>query len=151
MPRVRIVPTMTPPLLYHLNMQSSKQPLLGTPGAAGYDMFSCHPVVISPGTRELIDTGVSVAIPDGFYGQLAPRSSLALKGVDVKAGVIDSDYRGSIKVLLHNYSSDDYTVQPGDKIAQLLILPVAHPELIQETLELTSTKRGDKGFGSTGR
>jgi len=98
-----------------------------------------------------VPTGISVALPPGCYGRIAPRSGIALKhAIDVGAGVIDSDYRGEVKVLLFNHSDDAFAVHIGDRIGQLiceqcLIVPIV------EVPELDSTERGAQGFGSTGK
>lgn len=122
------------------------------PSNAGLDLYSVEEETIQPLTRVKIDTGVQMAIPQGYYGRVAPRSGLAVKhGIDVLAGVVDSSYRGSIQVILYNTDKDTpYTVKLGERIAQLIITPYACPDVIQvDTLE--ETKRGDGGFGSTGR
>ena len=95
-------------------------------------------------------TGISVAIPEGCYGRIAPRSGLAVKRfIDVGAGVIDADYRGEIGVVLFNHSDEDFVVKPGDRIAQLILEKIETPT-VKEAEELPDTKRGTDGFGSTG-
>jgi dUTP pyrophosphatase len=110
------------------------------------------PVVLLPGERRLIPTGYAVAIPPGFEGQVRPRSGLALRhGVTVlnAPGTVDSDYRGELQVLLVNHGTEAFVVKRGDRIAQLVICPVAEAELAEvEALEATS--RGAGGYGSTG-
>jgi dUTP pyrophosphatase len=120
------------------------------PENAGYDIGSNEDKVVKAGTRECIDTGVSCAIPKGFYGRIAPRSGLAVKhGINVLAGVADSNYVGILKVVLHNTSDKDFVVNKGDRIAQLIITPYLSPE-IEEVSSLDETDRGDSGFGSSG-
>ena len=98
----------------------------------------------------MVKTGISVAIPEGCYGRIAPRSGLAVKRfIDVGAGVIDADYRGGIGVVLFNHSGEDFVVKPGDRIAQLLLEKIETPT-VKEAEELPDTKRGTDGFGSTG-
>jgi len=129
-------------------------------GAAGYDLHSSvtHDVTIEPGTQYMVDTGVGIVIPYGYYGRIAPRSSLAYKyGIDVMAGVVDSDYRGELKVILRNHGREPLVVKYGDRIAQILLEKIILPEIhvvhcTQEEFEkLYSTERGAGGFGSTGR
>ena len=130
----------------------AKLPRRASAGAAGYDITSTEHVTIYHGTRGLVSTGVSVKLPPGVYGRIAPRSGLAVKnGIQVGAGVIDADYRGEIKVLLFNHSSDHlFEVSPGDRIAQLICERCELPDVIQ-TDELDETERGEGKFGSTGR
>jgi dUTP pyrophosphatase len=121
-----------------------------TPGSAGYDLVASESTVILSGKRKLVGTGLQISIPSNCYGRIAPRSSLAWKNqVDIGAGVIDSDYRGEVKVLLVNNGSDFYQVNIGDRIAQLILTRIETPEIIVVG-ELSSTSRGSGGFGSTG-
>jgi dUTP pyrophosphatase len=123
----------------------------GTPCAAGIDLVSTESVFIPPRGNAHISTGIKVEIPSGFFGMVKSRSGLSFKyGLEVGAGVIDSDYRGEVKVNLHNLSYTGYTVQPGDRIAQMIIMPYADlsPLCVEE---LDTTERGSNGFGSTGR
>lgn len=129
-------------------------------GAAGYDLHSSvrDDILIEPGTQTIIDTGVGIVIPEGYYGRIAPRSSLAVKyGINVMAGVIDSDYRGELKVILRNHGNDPLVIKYGDRIAQILFEKIILPPITvvhhsQEDFEkLYSTERGFGGFGSTGR
>lgn len=118
---------------------------------AGADLCSIEQVVIPPLSRKMIKTGVSLEIPEGYYGRVAPRSGLALKqGIDVLAGVIDSSYRGEICVILFNTDqSNNFNINVGDRIAQLII--EAHYNFgFEDTNELSSTDRSNNGFGSSG-
>ena len=129
-------------------------PVRATAGSAGYDLFACleAPVTLAPMGREKIPTGIALEIPAGTGAFLFARSSLGAKFGVVPAnavGVVDSDYRGEIFVPLANLSGEEYTVQPGERIAQLVLLPVLLPEL-EEVRELSETARGAGGFGSTG-
>lgn len=122
--------------------------------AAGLDLASAadEPLVLEPGGRVGVPTGLAMEIPIGFEGQVRPRSGLALRaGVTVlnAPGTIDADYRGEVVVLLVNLSREAYTISPGERIAQLVIAPVARGEF-EETKELSTTGRGDGGFGHTG-
>lgn len=140
-------------LAVRLLRRSSLQPVRSTAEAAGYDLLypDCGvSVTIPPGEQRLVNTGVSMQIPVGWYGQIKPRSSLAARGITTDAGVIDSDYRGEIKVIVVNRGPKSHQICPGDKIAQMVLLqhgtfPVV---LVQK---LTDTVRGAGGFGSTGR
>ena len=125
-----------------------------TSGAAGADVcaFLSEPVVIKSGEFAMIPTGLSFAIPEGYEIQVRPRSGLAAKnGVTVlnTPGTIDSDYRGEVKVILINHGKDAFTVNNGDRIAQLIVAPGTQG-IFEKTDELDSTERGEGGFGSTG-
>ena len=118
--------------------------------AAGYDICSYEDKVIKPGERDLFSTGISFTVPEGTYGQLAPRSGLAYKsGLHVGAGVIDRDYIGEVKVLLFNLSNTNVHIKKNDRIAQLILHQIVTPEVIKVN-ELNPTNRGEGGFGSTG-
>lgn len=126
-----------------------------TIGSAGYDLCCLceESITVSPNERKLIPTGIAVEIPVGTVGLVYSRSGLSLKhGIHMAndVGVIDSDYRGELKVPVHNRSDVTYTVNNGDRIAQLVITPILTPE-IEETDELSETVRGEGGFGSTGK
>ncbi len=130
-------------------------PYYATVGAAALDLHACidEPAVLPAGGEALIPTGIAAAIPEGCVGVLAVRSSMGIRhGVAMSngIGVIDSDYRGPLRVGLHNFRDTEYVVEPGDRIAQLLILPVLRPE-VEVVSELSETARGAGGFGSTGR
>ncbi|MBU2588397.1 MAG: dUTP diphosphatase [Alphaproteobacteria bacterium] len=127
-------------------------PAYATSGAAGMDVVSAEDVVIAPGARHAVATGLAVAIPQGFEIQVRPRSGLALKhGITVPntPGTIDSDYRGELKVILINLGNEPFTVQRGDRVAQLVLAPVLQAAW-DEVAELDATTRGAGGFGSTG-
>lgn len=125
-------------------------PTRGSGGAVGYDLYAHCDCVIPPTKRALIATGIAVVVPAGVYGRVAPRSGLAVKhGIQVGAGVIDPDYTGEIKVLLFNHGDDDFVVQKGDRIAQLVLERCETP-LIEEVGIVEDTQRGSGGFGSTG-
>lgn len=119
---------------------------------AGADLFSAEDIMIHPGERKTVGTGIAIEIPDGFYGRVAPRSGLASKhGIDVLAGVVDSSYRGEIKVVLLNTDKGNtFHVEKGDRIAQLII--ESHFNLpFVECESLGDSNRGSGGFGSTGK
>lgn len=119
---------------------------------AGMDVRSVADIVIAPGKRALVPTGLVMLLPPGYEAQVRPRSGLALKnGVTVlnTPGTIDSGYRGEVGVILANFGDTDFVVQKGDKIAQIVIAPVTQPDIVEsETID--STDRGAGGFGSTG-
>ena len=126
-------------------------PSRGSEHAAGLDLYCSEQVALEPLTRKLVKTGISVSIPSGHYGRIAPRSGLAFKnGIDVLAGVVDSDYRGEIMVLLLNTDSENsIEFQKGDRIAQLIIEAYGHFD-VEEVETLEDSVRGIGGFGSTG-
>lgn len=130
-------------------------PRRATEGSAGYDLSAdlSQPEVIQPGESKLLPTGIGVALPPQTAGLVFGRSGLGARHGIVPAnavGVVDWDYRGEIKVPLRNQGSEPYTVQPGERIAQMLVVPVLTPELTL-TDDLGSSERGEKGFGSSGR
>jgi dUTP pyrophosphatase len=126
-------------------------PTQGTPFAAGYDLYAAEDVTVVSGTRKLIKTNVSMEITPGYYGRIAPRSGLAYKnGIDVLAGVIDSDYRGDIGVILYNTDKNlDFVVKKGDRIAQI-IFEACYTATLEEAIKLENTLRQTGGYGSTG-
>ena len=129
-------------------------PKQATAGSAGYDLCACidAPQTIEPGERCVFPSGLAAEIPAGTAGFVFTRSGLGIKkGIHVTngVGVIDSDYRGEIQIGLHNLSAKPYTVQPGERIAQMIIMPYFAP-VIEEVTSLTETDRGAGGFGSTG-
>ncbi|KAG1820492.1 dUTP pyrophosphatase [Suillus subaureus] len=128
----------------------AKIPTRGSSLAAGYDLYSAEKKVIPAHGKALVDTQLSIAVPAGTYGRVAPRSGLASKFmIDTGAGVIDADYRGVVFVLLFNLSDEDFQVEEGDRVAQLIIERIYTPE-VMEVESLDETLRGAGGFGSTG-
>jgi dUTP pyrophosphatase len=129
----------------------AKIPTQGSKYAAGYDLYAAEEVLVNTMGRKLVKTNISISIPEGYYGRIAPRSGLAYKnGIDVLAGVIDSDYRGDIGVILLNTDHNlDFEVNVGDRIAQIII-EKCH-SVNWETVEtLDATVRSEGGFGSSG-
>lgn len=125
-------------------------PKYAKPGDAGMDFYASETVVLQPHERKVVNTGIAMAIPHGYVGLLWDKSGMAAKfGVKTMAGVIDSGYRGEIKILMHNLSETSYTFEKGTKVAQMLIQPVEQKEL-REVNSLDETERGAGGFGSTG-
>lgn len=124
-------------------------PTRGSRAAAGLDLYSIEVVSLQPGQRVIARTGLAVAIPEGFYGRLAPRSGLAAKkGLDVLAGVVDADYRGEIGCVLHNTGEEKIELLEKSKICQLIIERIVTPQAVWAD-ELGDTARGPGGFGST--
>lgn len=129
-------------------------PKYKTEGSAGMDLTACidENIILKPLERKLIKTGIAIALPNNYEAQVRPRSGLALKnGISVlnTPGTIDADYRGEIGVILINLSNEDFVVERGMRIAQLVISPIVQAELV-EVKELDETLRGQGGFGSTG-
>jgi dUTP diphosphatase len=133
---------------------AARPPAQAHDGDAGYDLHAAEAVTIDPGERASVGTGIAVAIPEGQAGLVIPRSGLAARhGISVvnAPGLIDSGYRGELRVLLLNTDrTEPFTVEPGDRIAQLVLVRVETEEL-EEVAELDETARGVGGFGSTGR
>jgi dUTP pyrophosphatase len=124
-------------------------PARGSSLAAGLDIWSIEDVVIEPQQRALVRTGLGVAIPEGYYGRVAPRSGLATqKGLDVLAGVIDADYRGEVRCLLYNAGDETIHLAGQSKICQLIIEKIITPTAVWAD-EISETERGGGGFGST--
>jgi dUTP pyrophosphatase len=122
-------------------------PSRATPMSVGYDLSALVPAR----GKALIYTDLIIAIPEGHYGRIAPRSSLAWQHhIDVGAGVIDPDYRGAVGVVLFNHSADDFRVERGDRVAQLILERASTPE-VEEVTHIDYTKRDTGGFGSTGK
>lgn len=139
---------------YRLLSASALAPQRMTEHSAGFDLFAdlSAPVLIVPGQRALIPTGIAIEVPAQHEAQIRPRSGLAAKlglGVLNSPGTIDPDYRGEVKVILINLGDEEVVVQPGMRIAQMVICPVLHCNMI-ESEELTDTDRGEGGFGHTG-
>ena len=122
-------------------------------GDAGYDLYSVAEYVLAPQQRVLVETGLHIEIPLNYVGLVKDRSSVASAGLHTMAGVIDSSYRGELKILILNVGDSDYTISIGQKIAQLVIVPIYTEtvELVDSLEMLTDTDRGVEGFGSTGK
>ncbi|MBW8268319.1 dUTP diphosphatase [Caldovatus aquaticus] len=138
---------------------TARLPFRASAGAAGYDLHAdlrqggtdAPPCLIPPGQRVTVPTGIALAIPEGCYGRIAPRSGLAIRGLDVLGGVVDADYRGEIMVILANHDHHRAVeIQHGERIAQLIIERIETP-VVELVESLPSTWRGVGGFGSTGR
>ncbi|MBQ3644846.1 MAG: dUTP diphosphatase [Candidatus Riflebacteria bacterium] len=135
-----------------IQINDSKMPIMATPGAAGYDLCASKAVTIKSGEFEKVPTGIRISMPMGLEAQVRPRSGLAAKnGVTVlnAPGTIDSDYRGEISVILINHGKEDFVIEPGMRIAQLVFAQVTKVNFKQVDF-LDETSRGEGGFGSTG-
>lgn len=129
---------------------NAQAPTKGSLLAAGYDIYASTPTTVPARGKVLVDTDISIAVPAGTYGRVAPRSGLAAKhSIDCGAGVIDADYRGPLKVLLFNFSDADFEIKHGDRVAQLILERIVTPPVVV-VQELSETARGVGGFGSTG-
>ena len=134
--------------------EKAKMPYYGSEYAAGADLYACmeEPLTIAAGTTEFVHTGLAMEIPVGLVGLVYARSGLACKkglAPANKVGVIDSDYRGEIMVALHNHAAEDITIEPGERVAQMVIAPYVFARY-EEAEELEDTVRGDGGFGHSG-
>jgi dUTP pyrophosphatase len=132
--------------------EGARLPAYAHPGDAGMDLFACEQVVIEPGGTALIQTGIAIELPGGTEAQVRPRSGLALHhGITVlnSPGTIDQGYRGEVAVILINHGLQAFRVEAGMKIAQMVVKPVLLVD-VEQVEELTSTVRGEGGFGSTG-
>ncbi|PCH41846.1 dUTPase-like protein [Wolfiporia cocos MD-104 SS10] len=132
-------------------------PEKGTVNSTGYDIHVSTTARINPGLTMMVETNLKILLPYGHWGKLETRSSMVIKGLQVQGGVIDWDYRGEIKVMIHNFTEFPYIMNAGDKVAQLILHTLPSPEIHHgsiksyDKLYLNDTKRGDKGFGHTGR
>jgi dUTP pyrophosphatase len=116
---------------------------------AGLDIYGMEDIILAPGQGRLAKTGIALAIPSGFVGLVTDRSSMGKKGIKTAGGIIDAGYRGEIGVILWNISGEEIRIGRGERIAQLLVIPIATPA-VQEVSSLDQTARGAKGFGSSG-
>lgn len=137
--------------------EDAKLPVRAHDSDAGLDLFSIEDAVVKARGRLLVKTGISIQLPFGhielpfgYYGQVASKSGLSVKhGIEVGAGVIDEGYTGEVMVMLYNHSDDDFVINKGDKIAQLLVKPVSYCD-VQQVNYVSDSDRGNNGFGSTG-
>jgi dUTP pyrophosphatase len=128
--------------------ERAQLPKKGSALAAGFDLCSAYDMTVEAGGKAMVPTDLSIAVPSGTYGRVAPRSGLAVKNfIDVGAGVIDEDYRGPVN--LFNFGKTDFEIKQGDRIAQLVLEKIAQAEVF-ECENLDETERGEGGFGSTG-
>lgn len=130
--------------------KDAKLPTKGSKDAAGYDLYSAHESVVPARGKGLILTDIAMALPEGVYGRIAPRSGLAWKKhTDIGAGVVDKDYRGNVGIVIFNHSSEDFLISKGDRVAQLILECYLESDIV-EVKEIDETSRGKCGFGSTG-
>ena len=133
--------------------QRAKMPTLGSPSAAGADIYALEGFTVKVGETVLAKTGLAAEIPEGYVGLMCARSGIALKrglAPANKVGIVDSDYRGELMVAIHNHSNTDQSIEAGERMAQLVIVPYLRAEYeLADTLSETS--RGEGGFGSTGK
>jgi dUTP pyrophosphatase len=127
----------------------SKTPIHASIKAAGFDLYSVSEENIKPNEIKIVQTGIALEIPSGWYVRIEDRSGMAVKGIYKLAGIIDSDYRGEIKVVLRNSSDKEYKIERGDRIAQGILTQVSQADF-EEVNELSETQRSDGGFHSTG-
>ena len=144
-------------LIKQVSAHSQPLPLPGyqTPHAAGMDLMADieAAITLKPGERKLVPTGISIELPEGYEAQVRPRSGLAIKkgiGLVNSPGTIDADYRGEVCVILINLGSEPFTIERGDRIAQMVVAPVSRVEWV-DGVELSVTRRSSGGFGSTGK
>jgi len=130
--------------------EDAKLPAYGHPGDAGLDLFATQDLILEPRLATAVPTGIQMVIPAGYVGLIWDKSGISLNGIHRLAGVVDSGYRGEIKVVMINLGEKSFSIEKGMKIAQILIQPVVAVD-IQESLELENSSRGEGGFGSTGK
>lgn len=151
--RARVEAPTGPLLKYAMVLEGGRMPrppVKGSALSAGFDLAAALPALVPARGRCVVKTGLRIAVPEGCYGRVAPRSGLAVKrGVDVGAGVVDADYRGEVGVVLFNFGDVDFVVEVGDRVAQLVLEKVAMVDAVRVE-ELDDTVRGAGGFGSTG-
>ena len=142
---------------FQRNSEDARLPVKGTPRSAAFDLYSAETVTVTARSRVLVDTGLKLSeCPDDIYLRIAPRSGLSVKRFDIGAGVVDSDYRGPVKVLFINNNWEDYTITTGDRIAQMIperirtdVLCVIDGEENSTNPQFIKSERGEGGFGST--
>lgn len=128
----------------------ARLPTRGSQGAAGYDLYAVEPIALPARGSQKVATGIAMAIPPGYYGRVAPRSGLAAKfQIGVGGGVVDSDYRGEIQVILFNHGNATFNIEVGDRVAQIIFERILNPSLTLVD-QLDQTDRDQQGFGSTG-
>lgn len=130
--------------------QEAILPVRAHPDDAGLDLYTVEGAILAPRQGKAMKTGIAMAVPQGHVGLIADRSSMAKKGIKTAGGVIDAGYRGEVLVMLWNISNDEIRINAGERIAQLLLLPIITPA-VTEVQVLDETPRGDGGFGSTGK
>lgn len=145
------VSIMSAPIRVKKLSETATMPTRGSASAAGWDLYASQECVVPARGKAIIATDIAIAVPAGYYGRVAPRSGMAWKHhTDIGAGVVDSDYRGAVGVVMFNHADDDLQIAVGDRVAQLVIeqISIAPLTLVDD---LDSTERGEGGYGSTGR
>jgi len=127
----------------------AKAPIHATSGSAGFDIYALKDIVLEPGTTTIVPTGVAFEIPPEYYVRIEDRSGMAIKGIHKVAGIIDSDYRGEVGIVLHNSNKEPYKIEKHNRIAQGILTPVNQANFVES--ELSDTERGTGGFHSTGK
>jgi dUTP pyrophosphatase len=145
----RLVPDTRPKIPVKLLVETATLPTYGSDGASCADLRSAEGITIWPHSTTIVKTGLAMAIPEGWGGWIRTRSGMATKGLTVRGGVIDSDYRGEVGVILHNSTGEMINIFIGDRIAQIDFRPVEKVNFVQVE-SLSETERGQGGFGSTG-
>lgn len=135
---------------YRLTSEFAKPPTRGSNDAAGWDVYAHARMTLLPGEQKMVSLGLALEIPRGYYAMLHGRSGLVAKGIIGHTGIIDSDYRGEIAAILQNRTTEDFWIQPGDRVGQLVFAPVLDISW-EAASELSETDRGVGGFGSTGK
>ena len=130
--------------------QDAKVPIYKKTQAAGFDIYSTEEVLLKANSTTKVPTGIALEIPHGFYLRIEDRSGMAAKGIHKIGGIVDSDYRGEVFVVLHNTTDQDYQIEKHDRIAQGILTPISQADF-HETSRLSETQRGAGGFGSTGK
>ena len=128
----------------------AKIPIYKTTEAAGFDIYSTESTLLKANSTTKVPTGIALEIPHGFYLRIEDRSGMAVKGIHKIGGIVDSDYRGEVFVVLHNTTNQDYQIEKHDRIAQGVVTPVSQANF-NEASQLSKTERGEGGFGSTGK
>ena len=130
---------------------SAQMPTKGSPDSAGWDLKAAHETIVPARGKAIIPTDLSIAVPEGCYGRIAPRSGLSWKKhTDIGAGVIDMDYRGPVGVVIFNHADTDLKIDVGDRVAQLILEKISYADIVEVDV-LDFTQRGEGGFGSTGK
>lgn len=143
---------LSPLLKVQLRTPTARAPTKGSVFAAGYDMYASEATVVPARGQALVATGISITVPEGTYGRVAPRSGLAVKhGIQTGAGVVDRDYTGEVKVVLFNHSERDFEILVGDRCAQLVLERIVDDAEVVVVESLDQSLRGEGGFGSTGK
>ena len=146
----RNIPNIHAPIFFVKLSPNATAPTRGSKQAAGIDLYSAYDYVIPSNERILVKTDIQIAVPDGCYGRIAPRSGLAYTHyIDVFGGVIDRDFRGNVVIILVNFGKEEYKIKRGDRVAQLILERIFSP-FLKESPFLNKTERGEGGFGSTG-